>query len=552
MRSWRRTTDANDRARYYREGWWHERTHLDDLLACIASQPDKAAIVAYTAGRERPQTLTFGQLGHFVDRAASALVELGIERGDVVSIQLANGWEFPVLALATLRAGAIPNPVPTIYREHELSFMLRHAGSKLLVVPTELRGFSHAALALKLKAHIDTLAHVVTVGEATEGALDFESHFLGQPWELAPGRRDELARRRTDSDDLGLLLYTSGTTGMPKASMHTHNTVWSGGQPAAEALDLVRDDVCFMASTMGHLTGYNWGMLLPLSMGQKVVYQDSWDAKRLLEMIEVERITWTISATPFALDLAEAREGSSRDISSFRAFVCGGAPIPPQVVTRVQEQLGVNLVSLWGCSEVGICTIHQLGAPIDVLSNSDGLPVSRMDLRIVDEQLKPVEMYEPGRLQVRGPGVCVGYYRQPELTAEVETPDGWIDTGDLGRATRDGGIRIVGRSKDIIIRGGQNIPVVEIENELARHPNVREVVVVGYPDDRLGERGCAVVVPRGPAPTLEDLTQQLESIGLTRQYWPERLEIVEALPRTPAGKVQKYVLRERLAAGKPL
>jgi cyclohexanecarboxylate-CoA ligase len=258
------------------------------------------------------------------------------------------------------------------------------------------------------------------------------------------------------------------------------------------ALQLTGDDVCFMPSTLGHITGFYWGMLLPLSMGQKVVYQDAWDARWLIDLIDAEKITWTLSATPFAIDMIEAQQDTKRSLASFRAFACGGAPIPPQIATRIQERLGVDLVSLWGATEVGICTIHSLGTPVEVVANSDGAPVGWMELRIVDEELNPVEPYQEGRLQVRGPSVLVGYLNQPELIADIQTCDGWFDTGDLGRATRDGGIRVSGRSKDIIVRGGQNVPVVEVENELLKHPNIREVVVVGVPDPRLGERGCAV------------------------------------------------------------
>jgi cyclohexanecarboxylate-CoA ligase len=213
----------------------------------------------------------------------------------------------------------------------------------------------------------------------------------------------------------------------------------------------------------------------------------------------------------------------------------------------MREALGVDLISLWGMTEVGICTIHHLGAPPETLAASDGLPVPYMDLRIVNDLLEPVPDGEEGRLQARGPSIILGYRGQPELTVAAETKDGWFETGDLGKRIADGGIRITGRSKDIIVRGGQNVPVVEIENLLLTHGKVGEVAVVGYPDDRLGERACAFVVPEGEPPSLDELTGHLRAAGMTRQFWPERLEIVGSLPRTPAGKVQKFVLRQDLA-----
>jgi cyclohexanecarboxylate-CoA ligase len=286
-------------------------------------------------------------------------------------------------------------------------------------------------------------------------------------------------------------------------------------------------------------------------MGQKVVYQDVWDTQQLIDIIDFENITWTLSATPFAMDMVAAQKLAPRALSSLRVFVCGGAPIPPHAAIAMQEHLGVDLVSLWGMTEIGICSIHRLGAPLEVLSASDGMPVGHMELRIVGEDLQPLPDGQEGRLQARGPSIIVGYRDQPELTRNAETPDGWFETGDLGLRTPEGGIRITGRSKDIIVRGGQNVPVVEVENLLARHDRIREAAVVAYPDERLGERGCAVIVPDGEAPALDELRDYLEKAGMARQFWPERLEIIATMPRTPSGKIKKYVLRQMMA-GQPV
>jgi cyclohexanecarboxylate-CoA ligase len=250
------------------------------------------------------------------------------------------------------------------------------------------------------------------------------------------------------------------------------------------------------------------------------------------------------------MDMVAAQKLAPRALSSLRVFVCGGAPIPPHAAVAMQEVLGVDLVSLWGMTEIGICSIHRLGAPLEILAASDGMPVRHMELRIVDEDLRPVPDGQEGRLQARGPSIILGYRDQPALTRDAETPDGWFETGDLGLRTPEGGIRITGRSKDIIVRGGQNVPVVEVENVLVQHERVREIAVVAYPDERLGERGCAVVVPDGEPPTLDDLKACLDRAGVARQFWPERLEITDGMPRTPSGKIKKYVLRQ-LVAGQP-
>ncbi|HEY2269032.1 MAG TPA: AMP-binding protein [Streptosporangiaceae bacterium] len=548
--TWQRPVSPADAERYHRLGWWRDVTGLDELLAAVRRHPDKAAVVSYRKGRALPSVITYGQLGALVDRFAGAFRSIGVGPGDVVTIQLPNSWEFPALVFGAMRAGAIPNPVPPIYREHELSFMLRHARSKVYVVPASFGGFSHRDMAVALKAGLPNLAHVVVIDGDPEDreVLGFEEVFVRPLHELAPGLATELERARPGADDPAFLMFTSGTTGMPKAALHTHNTAWSAGRPLPEAIELTADDVCFMASTVGHLTGFFWGTYLPLAMGQKVVYQDMWDTQQLLDIVGFENITWTLSATPFAMDMVAAQQRAPRSLSTLRVFVCGGAPIPPHAAAAMQEHLGVDLVSLWGMTEIGICSIHRLGAPLEILASSDGMPVGHMELRIVDEDARPVPDGEEGRLQARGPSIIVGYRDQPQLTADAGTPDGWFETGDLGVFTPEGGIRITGRSKDIIVRGGQNVPVVEVENLLARHDRIREVAVVAYPDERLGERGCAVILPDGEAPDLGELKDYLEKAGMARQFWPERLEIVDAMPRTPSGKIKKYLLR-RMVTG---
>lgn len=548
----RQPVSARTAGEYLAAGWWRDRTLLDDFLDNVSSQPHKAAVVAYRAGQPLPTTLTYGQLGALVDRCAATLLDLGVDTDDIVSLQLPNGWEVVALSLATLRIGAIPNPLPPLFRYRELRFMLEHARSTVLVVPETFRGFEHATLAIQLAAEIDTLRHVVVSdGGAKDGQLDFRARFVAEPYETRPGVAEDLDSRLPAPDDVAVLLYTSGTTGVPKAALHSYNTIWAAGEPLASAVALTGADTGFMASTIGHLTGYYWGMLLPMALGQTMIYQDVWDPAACLRLIASERISWTLSATPFALDLIEQQRKHELDLASFRTFVCGGAPIPASVAVATKETLGVDLISLWGMTEVGICSIHATDAPLEVLSASDGMPVPRMNVRIVDAENQPVPDGAEGRLQAKGPGVFVGYLRQRELFEESETADGWFDTGDLGRRTPDGGIRVTGRAKDIILRGGENIPVAEIESALFDHPKVREVVVVAYPDERLGERACAVVVPDGEPPTLTELTDHLHQAGMAKQYWPERLDVRDELPKTPAGKVQKFLLRKHFAAEHP-
>ncbi|HSW24271.1 MAG TPA: AMP-binding protein, partial [Burkholderiaceae bacterium] len=312
------------------------------------------------------------------------------------------------------------------------------------------------------------------------------------------------------------------------------------------------DDVGFMASPMGHLTGFLWGLLHPMSIGMTMVFQDTWEPARLLDVVEEERIAWTVSATPFVVDAIHEQQRAARSLSSFRLFVCGGAPIPPTLARKAHDVLGIQLIGLWGTSECGSVTLHRPDDSIEAVAASDGHVHPFMELNLVDELGQSVERGHEGRLVARGPSVFVGYVGRRDLYDAVVDADGWFDTGDLGIQREDGSIRISGRAKDIIVRGGENVPVVEVENLLLQHPKIDRVVVIGVRDPRLGERGCAVVVPKpGAAPTLKELTAFLDAQGMAKQYWPELLEVRESLPTTPSGKVQKFMLREQLnAAGR--
>ncbi len=535
------TTDG-----YRAAGWWDDRSVVDDFLAVAAAQPDATAVVSYTAGSDQPTRHTYGELELLSRRVAAMLIDLGVEKGGVVSLQLPNGWEFVSIAYGILRAGATVNPLVPILRHRDVEFIVGRTASSVVFVPTTWRGFDYAAMAAGVREKVDTFDHIVSVGGSAEGALDF-AELIERPWEDAPGLDEELAQRRPDADDLLQIQFTSGTTGEPKGALHSHNTVKSGGRALSDVLGLGGDDVCFMASTLAHQTGFALGMVKPLSMGATIVYQDVWDAEALLDAIETEKIAWTVSATAFAVDLIAAQERSPHDLSSFRYFVCGGAPIPPKVVEDARRVLDTELVAVWGMTENLIVTTTRPGDPVELVADSDGQLVDHMELRIIDEDGAQVAVGESGALHTRGPSQFLGYFHRPDLYEAASRGDGWFDTGDIARLRPDGGIRIVGRTKDLIIRGGENVPVAEVEDLLLRHPSVTDVAVVAVPDDRLGERGCAVIVPAGDAPSLRDLTSHLEDEGMPKQFWPERLEIVDEMPRTPSGKIQKYVLRQQIS-----
>ncbi len=519
-------------------GFWPGRVITDYLEACLAAAPEKLALVDSANGLR----LNFRALGKRVDRIAAGLAGLGIRPGDVVSFQLPNWWQFTALHLACVRIGAVTNPLMPIFRERELAFMLGFAESKALIVPQRFRGFDHAAMARALRPRLPHLEHLLVIGG--DGEESFEARLLDHPWEEGADLAALYATRRPDPDDVTQLLYTSGTTGEPKGVMHTANTLLANIIPYADRLRLGRKDVVLMASPMAHQTGFMYGLMMPLVLQATAVLQDIWDRRRAAALIAAEHVTFTMASAVFLSDLAGAAEAAPGEVgSSLRIFLSAGAPIPGALVERARRALGSAIVSAWGMTENGACTLTRLDDPEERAATTDGAALPGMEARIVDGENRPLPPGREGVLKVRGCSNFVGYLKRPQLN-NIDA-EGWFDTGDLARMDEAGYVRITGRAKDIIIRGGENIPVVEIEGLLFRHPAIAALAIVGMPDPRLGERACAFVVPKpGQSLTLADLVAFLEAQHVARQYLPERLEIVAELPRTPSGKVQKFKLRE--------
>lgn len=538
--------DADDAARFRANGWWRDRTIVDDLREAAERRPDHPAIVAHRDGAVR--VVAYAELRALTDRFAGALLELGVRPGDIVTIEMPNWWQLPVLYLACARVGAVVNPVQPIMRSRELGFILERTGSRVCVVPHTWRGFSYADMLAGLAGTVPTLEHCVVVGDASgvPRGVDFDRHFVQTPWEEGHPAA-ELDRLAPDADDVAQVMFTSGTTGEPKGAVHTHNTLYAAMRCEPHALGLGGADVVHMGSPMTHQAGFLYCHFMPVHLGGTAVFQDAWDAHAMLDLVQAQGITLAMGATPFVLDAIAAQRARPRDLSSLRLFVCGGTSIPSHLVREAMEVLGAELVALWGMTENGGVTLTWPGDAPELVADSDGRTVPWMEARIVDDRGQPCAGSQVGRLLVRGASQCLGYFRRPDLYAASLDAERWFDTGDLARSDGHGGIRIAGRSKDLIIRGGENVPVTEVESLLYRHPRVREVAVVAYPDQRLGERACAVVAPEGEPPTLADLQRHLEGLGMARSFWPERLEIVDELPKTPSGKIQKFALRQRLA-----
>jgi len=483
--------------------------------------------------------LTYAELGDLVSRAAAALKQLGIGPRDVVSVQLPNWWEFAVIALAAFRVGAVINPLMPIFREHELSYMLDFAETKLLIVPKLFRGFDYEAMAQSLRHRLPKLQHVIAVDG--EGPNSFDRALLSGSERLGPPPVGEIGA--LPADQMAVLMFTSGTTGSPKGVMHCLNTLLACNIALAGRFGLDANDTMLVCSPLGHMTGFAAGMMLGFKIGASIIFQDVWEPKRGIAIMANEGVTYSAGAATFLADMCEAVASGAPKPSQLRKFLCAGAPIPPALIDRVYRELDLKVCSLWGMTEALSGTLTEPERALEKSSKTDGRPLEGVAVKVLRMDGSPAPVGEKGLLKVRGAQMCLGYYKREDM--EPFDAEGWFDSGDMAYMDDEGYIRIDGRIKDIIIRGGENVPVFDIENLLFKHPAVLATAIVGYPDPRLGERACAFVVLR-PGQTLDlaDVQALMAEHKVAKQYWPERVEIVPDLPKTPAGKVQKYQLRE--------
>jgi cyclohexanecarboxylate-CoA ligase len=520
-------------------GRWRDRMIDGHVADAAERRPDAPAVV------DGDVTLTYAGLERRVRAAAASLQDLGVVRGEVVSWQLPNWHEACVLHQAVLRIGAVSNPIVPIYRQRELAYILKEARSRVFVMPETFRGFSHTGMLAEIRGELPLLEHVVLC----RAGKQLERGGFGAFEELSSGDRHPVPVDRT-ADDPMLLLFTSGTTARPKGAVHTHNTLDYENRSIIDVYGLTPADVVFMPSPVSHITGLLYGLQLPAMLGTAVVLQDVWEVQQGRRLIERHRCTFTVAATPFLHDLTYRPDPDGFDVSSMRVFACGGADVPPGLIRDARERLGCVASRLYGSTEFPTLSTTGPDDPPEKGALTDGRVIGDAAFRVVDDDGRPVAVGEVGELLVTGPELFLGYRREDD-DAGAFTPDGWFRTGDLVVQDADGYLTISGRKKDIILRGGENISVTEVEGLLFDHPRISEIAIVAMPDPVMAERGCAFVVPRpdaGPPLTLADVADYLIGKGVAKQKIPERLELVPELPKTQSGKVQKFRLRDTIRA----
>ena len=524
-------TSPDRRASYGEAGWWDDSTLCRRVIGHAQATPNAVAVID-ESGRS-----TYRQLVDEAGSVASGLAQQGVGPGAVVSVQLPNRYEFAVIALAVQSLEAVVNPILPNYRAHELAHIVATARPAVLVTPGVYRGYDHRELATEVAARTGVaFTHVVVGGKAVDGATEFEALLggIGHP-ALGCGRADVVSE----------LIFTSGTEAQPKAIMHTEQTANFSMRVAFDHLGLGPEDVVWMPSPLGHSTGFNYGLRFALYHRLPLVLQDRWDPRAALDLLQAEKCSYTLAASTFLQDLVEAATAGGVRLDSFRSFGCGGAPVPAALVEAAAQQ-GIRVLRLYGSTEVLVATWNGPTASPGQRRTTDGSPLSHVEIEVRDVG-EPVEAGQAGELHVRGPNTCVGFFDDAERTEATFAPDGWVSTGDLVTVDVDGYLTVVGRKKEIIIRGGLNIAPREIEELLVAFDEVERAAVVGLADDRLGERMCAcVVLHRDQVLDFATMVERLRTAGLATYKLPERLEVLASLPTTASGKVQKHEIVRRL------
>jgi non-ribosomal peptide synthetase component E (peptide arylation enzyme) len=529
-------TTAARRDDFVRRGVWDDTTLAGRVADLAASRTDAVAVVDEGGQRRR----TYAELAGAAGRLSARLRERGVGVGDVVSVQLPNWYEAAVVAVAIQSIGAVINPLLPNYRARELTHVFTTAQPAVIVTPGEYRGFDHRPLVAEVTAAtgVDPL-HIVSraaIGDA--GGVTLEDLLVGPGVSLDASTMNAAA--------VSELIFTSGTEASPKAIMHTEQTTNFSVRVAFDDLDLGSDDVVWMPSPVGHSTGFNYGLRFALYHGLPLVLQDRWDASAAVDLIEREGASYTLAATTFLQDLVEEADRQHLRLPRLRCFGCGGAPVPAELV-RAASEVGIGVLRLYGSTEVLVGTWNRPDSPFEQRLHTDGVPMTDVEVETRDGDEGPCTG-EPGEIFVRGPNTCVGFYADPDRTAATFDADGWVRSGDLGVVNPHGALSVTGRKKEIIIRGGINIAPREIEELIVAWPEVERAAVVGLPDPRLGERSCACVVLRsGHVLTFELMVERLREAGLAAFKLPEQLEILDALPTTASGKVQKHEIVRRIA-----
>jgi acyl-CoA synthetase len=528
-------------AGYRQDGFWTDESLGSLLAGRLAARPE---LTFKLRSDLRPWTGTFGDVLDGSRRVARGLAQAGVEPGDVVAFQLPNWIEAALLFYGAGLLGAVVVPIVHFYGAKEVRYILDRSGARVLVTADAFRGIDYLAMLDTFVGDLPALEDVYVVGSGSGRGAGGASRWTPFSALLSADRVEVPAT--VDPASAALVAWTSGTTSDPKGVLHSHRTIVAEARQLASARS---GPPTLIGAPVGHAIGMLGALMVPVLEGQPVGMIDTWDPGAVLAAMVEDKVSAATGATFFLTSLLDHPDFGAEHLELMPVVAIGGAPVPRAVAERTAS-LGMSMIRMYGSTEHPSTTGSRNGIdPPDKGRYTDGRALPGVEIRLVDEDGEDVDTGAPGEILSRGPDLCEGY-TDPALTAEAFVDDGWYVSGDIGVIDPDGYLTITDRKKDIIIRGGENVSAAEVEELLLRMPGVAEAAVVAAPDARLGEHACAFVrlLPAaGSAPlSMEAVRAHLSAEGLGRQKWPEELRFVDDFPRTASGKVQKFVLRQRV------
>jgi len=526
---------------YEDRGYWPGLTLGDFFDSAVKDFPNNEAIVF------QDRRITYSEYGQIVNNVASNLIRLGIKKGDVVCTCLPNCPEFMFLQVALAKIGAIIQPIHLAYRKAEFIKRLDFCGATALVVVEMLKDFSYVNMVKEIKDSISTLKQVIVVGkEAPTDMISFKS-LCDKPEK--DYLSEYLAQTEVDANDILLLNFTSGTEMDPKGFLHVHNTILGNTKTMCEVCNFERGkEILLSFSPMTHTFGHMITYFGIISAG-KIIIVEMYDPEETLKLIQKEKITYMQGTPAHLTRFLNHKDFPNYDLSSLRVFATGGAPISPELIQTFKNKLPkCGLTNWFGMGEDIVHTYTKLDDPPEILINTVGKPSPGSEIKIVNEKREEVKTGEVGEICYRGANMFLGYYKNRERTEETRSSDGWFYTGDEGLVDEQGYLRLRGRKKEVINRGGTKIFPLTVENVLCFHPKVASVVVVGMPDPELGERVCAYIVTKGGQEiTVDEIKSYMQEKGMSRYEIPERIELRPQFPMLPSGKIDRSALRKEIA-----
>ncbi|EGI4483323.1 medium-chain fatty-acid--CoA ligase [Escherichia coli] len=528
------TFNEQRRAAYRQQGLWGDASLADYWQQTARAMPDKIAVVD-----NHGASYTYSALDHAASCLANWMLAKGIESGDRIAFQLPGWCEFTVIYLACLKIGAVSVPLLPSWREAELVWVLNKCQAKMFFAPTLFKQTRPVDLILPLQNQLPQLQQLVGVDKLAPATSSLSlSQIIADNTPLTTAIT-------VHGDELAAVLFTSGTEGLPKGVMLTHNNILASERAYCARLNLTWQDVFMMPAPLGHATGFLHGVTAPFLIGARSVLLDIFTPDACLALLEQQRCTCMLGATPFVYDLLNLLEKQPADLSALRFFLCGGTTIPKKVARECQQR-GIKLLSVYGSTESSPHAVVNLDDPLSRFIHTDGYAAAGVEIKVVDDARKTLPPGCEGEEASRGPNVFMGYFDEPELTARALDEEGWYYSGDFCRMDEAGYIKITGRKKDIIVRGGENISSREVEDILLQHPKIHDACVVAMPDERLGERSCAYVVLKAPhhSLSLEEVVAFFSRKRVAKYKYPEHIVVIEILPRTASGKIQKFLLRK--------